>query len=80
MAKTKKKKPPARKVEVDFSDEESVAAAMAIALEVDPDDIKIKSSHLESFGTGTYWRYRSDAPSTSSPRVRHARRSPRSPS
>ena len=44
-----------KKVEVDFSDEESVAAAMAVELDVPLDEISIKSSHLESFGTGTYW-------------------------
>lgn len=48
---TKRKK----KVDVDFSDEESVAAAMASELDIDVDDIKIKSSHLEHFGTGTFW-------------------------
>lgn len=51
MPQKKKKK----KIEVDFSDEESVAAAMASELDVDVDDIKIKSSHLESFRTGTLW-------------------------
>ena len=49
-AKRKKKK-----VEVDFSDEESVAAAMAVELDVPLDEISIKSSHLESFGTGTLY-------------------------
>jgi len=49
---TKRKK---KKVEVDFSDEESVAAAMAIELDVPLDEISIKSSHLESFGTGTLY-------------------------
>jgi hypothetical protein len=50
---TKKKK----KLEVDFSDEESVAAAMASELDVDVEDINIEEDRgLSSFGVVTVYR------------------------
>lgn len=48
---TKKKK----KIEVDFDDEDSVLGEMARALDIDPDELKIKESHLGNFGAGTVY-------------------------
>jgi hypothetical protein len=50
MAARKKKK-----VEVDFDDEDSVLGEMARALDIDPDELKIKESHLGHFGAGTVY-------------------------
>jgi hypothetical protein len=50
MAARKKKK-----VEVDFDDEDSVLAEMARALDIDPDELRIKESHLGHFGAGTVY-------------------------
>ncbi len=41
--------------EVDFDDEDSVLAEMAEALDIDPDELKIRESHLTSFGAGTVY-------------------------
>jgi hypothetical protein len=50
MAAKKKKK-----IEVDFDDEDSVLGEMARALDIDPDELKIKESHLGNFGAGTVY-------------------------
>ena len=50
MAARKKKK-----VKVDFDDEDSVLGEMARALDIDPDELKIKESHLGHFGAGTVY-------------------------
>jgi len=39
---------------IDFSDEEAVLAEVAHALDIDPDDLKIKESPLASFGVDAY--------------------------
>ena len=44
-----------KKIEVDFNDEETVLAEMARELDIDPDELKIKESHLGSFGAGTVY-------------------------
>jgi hypothetical protein len=42
--------------EIDFDDEDAVLAEMAHELDIDPDELKIKSSRgLEGFGTGTVY-------------------------
>ena len=40
---------------VDFDDEDAVLADMAKALDIDPDELKIKESHLGDFGAGTVY-------------------------
>ena len=40
---------------IDFGDEEAVLAEMAAELDVDVDELKIKESHLGSFGVGTVY-------------------------
>jgi len=55
MAKAKKKSP--KKVTVDWSDEDSVKAAMARELDVGVDDLEIEEDRgLSSFGEGTVYR------------------------
>lgn len=44
-----------KKIEVDFDDEDSVLGEMARALDIDPDELKIKESHLGHFGAGTVY-------------------------
>lgn len=51
--KTKTKRKPKS---IDFDDEDEVLREMAKELGVDPSDLTIRSSHMESFGTGTYWQ------------------------
>ena len=41
--------------EIDFNDEDSVLAEMAEALDIDPDELKIRESRLTSFGAGTVY-------------------------
>ena len=43
----------------DFDDEDSVKIEMAKALGYEPDDLDIKESHLNSFGTGTFYEVES---------------------
>jgi hypothetical protein len=50
MAARKKKQ-----VAVDFDDEDSVLTDVAAAIDVDPDDLRIKESHLGDFGAGTVY-------------------------
>ena len=40
---------------VDFDDEDSVLAEMARELDIDPDELRIKESHLGDFGAGTVY-------------------------
>ena len=40
---------------VDFDDEDAVLAAMAHELDIDPDELRIKDSHLTDFGAGTVY-------------------------
>lgn len=44
-----------KKVAVDFDDEDSVLADMAHTLDIDPDELTIKESHLTDFDTGTVY-------------------------
>ena len=41
--------------EIDFDDEDAVLADVARALDMDPDDLKIRESHMTSFGAGTVY-------------------------
>ena len=41
--------------EIDFNDEDAVLAEVASELDIDPEDLKIKDSHLSRFGTGTVY-------------------------
>lgn len=43
------------RTKIDFGDEEAVLAEMAAELDVDVDELKIKESHLGSFGAGTVY-------------------------
>lgn len=43
------------RTKIDFGDEEAVLAEMAAELDIDPDELKIKESHLGSFGAGTVY-------------------------
>src|SRR5271165_7174672 len=40
---------------IDFSDEDAVLADVAKALDIDPDELDIKESHLGDFGAGTVY-------------------------
>lgn len=40
---------------IDFGNEDAVLAEIARELDIDPDDLKIKESHLGSFGAGTVY-------------------------
>jgi len=40
---------------IDFDDEDAVLADVAQALDIDPDDLKIRESHLGDFGAGTVY-------------------------
>lgn len=40
---------------VDFDDEDAVLAEMGRALDIDPDELKIKENHLGDFGAGTVY-------------------------
>src|SRR3972149_301738 len=51
---TTKKKRAVKKVSVDWSDEDSVKAAMAKSLDVDVEDLSIEDSHMSSFGQSVY--------------------------
>jgi len=44
-----------KKVAVDFDDEDSVLAEMGRALDIDPDELTIKESHLMDFDAGTVY-------------------------
>jgi hypothetical protein len=41
--------------EIDFDDEDAVLAEVAKALDIDPDELRIKESHLGDFGAGTVY-------------------------
>ena len=43
------------RTKIDFGDEEVVLAEMAAELDIDPNELKIKESHLGSFGAGTVY-------------------------
>ena len=44
-----------RRTEIDFDDEDAVLAEMARELDIDPDELRIKESHLGDFGSGTVY-------------------------
>ncbi len=44
-----------KKKTVDFDDEDSVLAEVAAEIDVDPDELRIRESHLTGFGAGTVY-------------------------